>query len=79
MGETVEKAEKSRTRTYGPPSTFQLSKEENIQELLSKKKNGSKQSKQESLKNNKKKTTTMTTLTQLDDRFKPVHRMLKIM
>lgn len=33
LGETLEKAEKSRTRTYGPPPAFQPDEEGEIQEL----------------------------------------------
>lgn len=61
------KAEKSRTRTYGPPSVFQLTEERERSENLWK--NGSRKSKAREFKK--------TTLTQLSNRFKPVHKMLK--
>lgn len=51
LGETLKKkkAEKSRTRTYGPPPLLRLSEEADIEELF-RKKNGSNKEKQESLK-----------------------------
>ena len=64
LGETLEKAEKSRTRTYGPPSAFQLAAEGEIQDAL---KNGSKREKQESLNN----------VTEPSNGFKPVYKMWK--
>lgn len=67
LGETLRKAEKSRTRTYGPPSAC-VPANRGGRNPRTCEKMGANKEKQESLK---------TTLTQLSNRLKPVYKMLK--
>lgn len=63
----LKKAEKSRTRTYGPPFVFQLTKEGEIQEPFKKME-----------AKGKSKRVLKTTVTKLSNKFRPVHNTLKL-